>query len=76
MGILSSVLLLPFKGPADGTIWVARKLAEAAEQQRNDPGMLKSALIDAEKKLLSGELSEEEYDEIETEILTRLRAAK
>ena len=74
MGLLSRVLTLPVKGPVDATLWIAGKVSEAAEQRLNDPATLKSALQDAERRLLAGELSEEAYDEIESEILMRLRA--
>ena len=75
MGLLSSILFAPLTAPAKGTIWVATKIAEAAEADYNDPRVLKDALRQAEADLLSGALSEEAYDEIETDILMRLRAA-
>lgn len=75
MGLLANLLLLPVKGPADGALWVARKIAEAAESERNDPAALRAALREAERRLLDGSLSEEAYDEIEDDILRRLKAA-
>ena len=75
MGLLSTLLLAPLTAPAKGTIWIAAKIAEAAEADRNDPRVLKDALRQAEADLLSGVLSEEDYDEIETDILLRMRAA-
>ena len=73
MGLLSKVLLAPITLPPRSTIWLAQKLTEAAEAQRNDPAVLRRALAAAEEQLLNGEISEDVYDEIETEILTRLR---
>ena len=35
MGLLSSLLLRPVKGPGDSVFWVARKLAEQVEKERN-----------------------------------------
>lgn len=75
MGLLSSLLLLPVKGPGDGVIWVANKLAEQVERERNSPAALRAALTEAERQLLSGELSEEAYDEIEDDLLARLKLA-
>ena len=75
MGMLSTLLLAPLTAPARGTLWLARKLAETAEGERNNPSHLRPALRAAEEQLLAGTLSEEEYDEIETDILTRLRGA-
>ena len=76
MGLLSTVLLLPLRGPLDATLWVADKIGEAAERQWNDPATLKAALTSAEQRLLAGELSEEEYDAIETDLLERMKAAR
>lgn len=76
MGLLFKALALPFKGPADATLWVAGKVAEAAEQQINDPNTLRAALIDAERRLEAGEIDEETYEDIETDLLSRLRNAR
>ena len=73
MGILSTLLFLPLKGPVDGSLWVARKITEAAEAQMNDPAALREALVDAERKLEAGEITEDEYDDLEEVILERLR---
>lgn len=77
MGLLSALLLapvtLPVKLPVAGTVWLGRKLAETAEAERDDPASLRAALTAAEQRLLSGEITETEYDGIETEILTRLK---
>ena len=75
MGLLSSLVLAPITGPAKGTFWLATKIAEAAETEHNDPAALRAALRAAEAELLAGTLSEDAYDEIETDILTRLRGA-
>ncbi|MBF9029978.1 gas vesicle protein [Rhodobacterales bacterium HKCCE3408] len=73
MGILSSLLLAPVKLPATGTIWLARKLAQTAEAERNNPAALRATLAEAERLLLAEEMTEDEYDAIETDILTRLK---
>ena len=75
MGILSKLLLGPITAPFNGTVWVAGKIAEAAEAERNDKGVLRDALAEAERQLLDGTLSEDEYDEIEEDLLQRLRDA-
>lgn len=73
MGLLSTLLFLPLKGPVDGSLWVARKITEAAEAQMNDPSALRQALADAERQLEAGDISEEEYEELEEVILQRLQ---
>ncbi|ETX15866.1 gas vesicle protein [Roseivivax halodurans JCM 10272] len=73
MGLVSKLLTLPVTGPAAGAFWVARKLAETAEAQRNDPATLRAALGEAERRLLAGEIDEEAYDALESDLLERLR---
>lgn len=75
MGLLTRLLLLPVSAPFDGTLWVARQIADTVERERNSPAALREALRAAEAELLAGTLSEEEYDEIETDLLERLRVA-
>jgi hypothetical protein len=75
IGLLRKTLTLPISGPASGVVWVARQIAAAAEAQYNDPSALREALVAAEAQLLAGELSEEEYDLIEDDLLARLRSA-
>lgn len=76
MGMLSNLLLLPVKGPVSGTLWVAGKISEAAEAQRNDRSVLMAALKQAEEDLLAGRLSDDDYDVLETDLLERLRDAR
>lgn len=74
MGLLRRILTFPVSAPAGGVVWLARRIAEAAEADRNDPTALKELLREAEARLLAGELSEDDYEAIETDILTRLGA--
>ena len=74
MGLLSSLLLLPVKGPMDGAVWVAKKINESAQQEWNDPASSRKSLMSLEEKLLAGEITEDEYDAEETELLIRLKA--
>jgi hypothetical protein len=75
MGLLRTLVLLPVIGPADGALWVASKLAEQVEQERNSPATLRAALAEAERQLLAGELSEDDYSDIEDDLLIRLKEA-
>ena len=75
MGLLSKLLLAPVKAPVSGTLWVAGKVAEAADAQRNDKTVLMAALKQAEEDLLAGRLSDEDYDALETDLLERLQVA-
>lgn len=75
MGILRALLTLPVSGPVNGSLWVARKIHEAAEQQLSDPGAIRRELRRLERALLAGDLSEEDYDAAEEVLLSRLREA-
>jgi hypothetical protein len=71
MGLLSGLLLLPV-APLRGTIWIAEKLAEQAEAELSDRRAVRRLLLEAEAALERGELTEEEYDRVEDELLDRL----
>jgi len=73
MGLLRTLLTLPIKGPVDGTLWVARKIEEAADKELNDPATLRKSLAALETQLLAGAITEEEYDEAETHLLLRIK---
>lgn len=75
MGLVKTLLTFPVSGPVKGGLWVAGKIHEAAEQKMNDPAAIRSALQRLEDQLLSGEISEDEYDEAEEVLLRRLQAS-
>ena len=67
--------VLPSKVPDSGT---AGRLAlvAAAEAEAHDDSALREQLLEAQMRLELGELSEEEFAEIERDILARVRAMK
>ncbi|MEM9342704.1 MAG: gas vesicle protein GvpG [Pseudomonadota bacterium] len=75
MGLLSTLLLAPVTAPPKGVLWVARRLADQAEAERNSPTALRAALATAEAQMLAGEISEDDYDAIEDDLLDRLAKA-
>jgi len=75
MGLVSGLVLLPL-APLRGTIWVAERLAEYAEEQLDDERAVRRLLIDAEAALERGDLSEAEFDRIEDELLDRLEVVQ
>ena len=72
MGLLRSVLTFPVAAPIKGSLWVARKVHEAADTELNSPAALKRQLAALEAELLAGRITEDEYDEVEADLLTRL----
>jgi len=75
MGLVSGLVLLPL-APLRGTIWVAERLAEYAEEQLDDERAARRLLIDAEAALERGDLSEAEFDRIEDELLDRIEVVQ
>jgi hypothetical protein len=74
MGIVTGLLLLPL-APVRATIWIAEQLAAQAELELDDERTVRRLLLDAEAALERGDLSEEEYDQIEDVLLDRLEQA-
>ncbi|MEM7622543.1 MAG: gas vesicle protein GvpG [Planctomycetota bacterium] len=61
--------------PAKGFLWIARELQKAAEQQQTDDrDALMRRLQSLHMKLETGDITEDEFEQIETEILDQLDA--
>ncbi|MEU2160043.1 gas vesicle protein GvpG [Streptomyces sp. NPDC019208] len=74
MGLLGELLLLP-AAPVRGTFWVLRQVADEAERRYYDPSTIRRELAELERRLEAGEISEEEFDRREDELLDRLEKA-
>jgi hypothetical protein len=71
VGLFSELLMLPLL-PLRGTVWVAEQLVEEAERQQaeqRDPRRVLAGLAEARDR---GELSQEEFDEMEEELLQQM----
>ena len=71
MGLLTGLITLPL-APVRGTVWLAERLLEEAERELNDPDVIEQRLLEAEQRFERGEISEEEFELIEDELLRRL----
>ena len=69
MLLIDDLLLLPITGMK----FVLRTLGQVAEQEYTDSGPLKAQLLELQEKLESGEISEQQYTQTETEIFRQLR---
>ena len=69
MFLLDSLLI-------DGLKFVMDKLLQVAEAELNDDTVLRERLLDAQMRLELGELSMEEFSEIEHDVFARLREIK
>jgi type II secretory pathway predicted ATPase ExeA len=74
MGLFTGLLLLPL-APVRGTVWIAEQLAEEAARQMDEGRTIRRQLAEAELRYERGELTVEELEEIEDELLERLRLA-
>lgn len=75
MGLLRMILTSP-TAPIRFVDWTARIVLEAAENEYYDPVAVRGMLVDAFRRFEAGEMSEEEFDEIEDELLERLAEAE
>ena len=66
MFLLDSLLI-------DGLKFVMDKLVQVAEAELNDDTVLRERLLDAQMRLELGELSMDEFSEIEQDVFARLR---
>jgi hypothetical protein len=73
MGLLTGLLTLPL-APVRGTIWLAERLLEEAERELNDPAAVEQQLLEAEERYERGEISADDFERIEDELLRRLTA--
>ncbi|MFJ8659775.1 gas vesicle protein GvpG [Streptomyces sp. NPDC093795] len=71
MGLLTSLLTLPV-APVRMVTWVAQRVVDEAEEAYYDPAPVWRELADLERRLLAGDLTEEEFDLREDELLDRL----
>ncbi|RSN61897.1 gas vesicle protein [Streptomyces sp. WAC 04229] len=74
MGLISEVLLLPF-APVRGSAWAIRQVMNEAERIYYDPAAIRAELARLEEQLEAGEITEEEFDQQEDELLDRLEIA-
>ena len=56
-----------------GIKFVLDKVASAVDQEMNDEGRLREELLAAQMRYELGEMSDDEFDELEADILGRLR---
>jgi len=68
MFLLDDLLMAPFKG----IIFLAEKINEVIEKETSDEGAIKERLMALQLKFEMDEITEEEYDEREDELLKLL----
>jgi Gas vesicle protein G len=74
MGLFTGLLLLPL-APIRGTVWIAEKLAEEAARELDEGQRVRRRLAETELAYERGELTVDELERVEDELLERLRLA-
>jgi len=74
MGLFVGLLTLPL-APIRGTVWIAEKLAEEAARELDEGRRIRRELSEAELAYERGELTVEELELVEDDLLERLRLA-
>jgi hypothetical protein len=69
MFLLDSLLI-------NGISFVLDKVATIADAEVNDPERQRERLLEAQMKLETGEITEEEFSEIESDVFERIREIK
>jgi gas vesicle protein GvpG len=59
-----------------GIRFVLDKVAAAVETEMNDDSVLRERLLEAQMRVELGEMSQKEFDELEADILARIREIK
>ena len=68
MGILTSILLAPVKGP----YWIAKKVHDVAVEELLDEDKVREELRELYTSFEEGKISEEEFESREEELVERL----
>ena len=72
MFLIDDILLAPLHG----VIWVGKKLNDVFEKEFSDEGLIKEKLMRLQTRFEMDEISEEEYDRQEKELLERVDAIR
>jgi hypothetical protein len=74
--MLFKLLGAPISLPAAGVKFIFKTLAEMADQEMNDEGVLREQFLLLQVQLEEGDIDDEEYAEREAGLLARLREIK
>lgn len=70
MFLLDDILL----APVNGLVWLAQKIDEVVKKETSDQGRIKEKLMEIQLKFELDEITEEEYNKREKELLEQLDA--
>ena len=76
LGIGLVDILFPFLIPVKGMVWLGSKLKRTAEEEETDEGRVQEQLLNLQMRFEMDEISEEEYDRKETQLMEKLEAIR
>jgi hypothetical protein len=75
MGLITGLLTLPL-APVRGTVWIAERILEQAEDEFYDERAIRTHLMEIEAAREAGEISDDEASRIEDALVERLMAGR
>jgi hypothetical protein len=72
VGLLRALALLPL-APVEGVVWMADRLATEADRQLHDDSSIRGQLGELAAAHDNGDISDEDYDRIEEQLLRQLQ---
>ena len=72
MFLIDNILLAPL----NGVVWLGKKINEVTEREFSDEGLIKEKLMQLQLRFEVDEISEEDYNRQEKELLGRLEAIR
>ena len=76
MSVLGNIATAPFVGPIKGVMWIVQTIAEHAERELYDEANIRTDLLKLEQQYDLGEITIEEFEANEAELLERLNQAR
>jgi hypothetical protein len=75
MGLISGLLTLPL-APVRGTVWLAERIQEQAEEELYDESAIRAGLLEIEAARQAGTMDEQELADAEDALIERLMAIR
>jgi gas vesicle protein GvpG len=75
VGLITGLLTLPL-APVRGTVWLAERIQEQAEEELYDESAIRAGLLELEAARQAGDLDEHELAEAEDALIERLMAIR
>jgi hypothetical protein len=76
MGALLKIATFPVSIPLDGLLWIAKRINDQVEAEYYDEGAVRGRLLELELKLDLGEITEEEYETAEDQLIDLLNTIR